>query len=54
MFYVSLLEQHTIKKKLVDQANQVLPEPKKKLEFEAKDNKEYEVKAIINNAVYNQ
>ena len=32
--------------------NKALPEPKKELEFEARDNKEYEVKAIINNAVY--
>ena len=37
------------KKKHVDQANQTLSELKK---FEAKDNKEYKVKVIINNAVY--
>ncbi len=31
-----------------------LPEPEKEVEFEAEDNKEYEVKAIIDSAVYGQ
>ncbi len=36
------------------QVNNTLPKPKKDLEFEARDNKKYEVKAIINSAVYGQ
>ena len=44
-----LLEQDTTRKRQVDKA---LLEPKK--EFEAGDNKEYEVKAIIDSAVYDQ
>ena len=31
-----------------------LPEPKKKLDFEAKDNKKYEVKTIINSIIYSK
>ena len=38
-----------MRKKQVDKA---LPEPKKELEFEAKSNKEYKIKAIIDNIVY--
>ena len=51
IFYLSLLKQNITKKKQVDQA---LSEPKKKLEFEAGDNKEYKIEAIINSAVYDQ
>ena len=47
-----MLEQDTIRKGRVN--NKVLPEPEKELEFEAKDNKEYKVKAIIDNVVYGQ
>ncbi len=49
VFYVSLLEQDTTRKGQVDKA---LPEPEK--EFEAGDNKEYEVEAIIDSVVYGQ
>ncbi len=49
---MSLLEQDTIRKEQVD--SKALLEPKKKLEFEAGGNKEYEVEAIINSAVYGQ
>ncbi len=42
-----LLEQDTTRKGRVDKA---MPEPEK--EFKARDNKEYEVKAIINSVVY--
>ncbi len=34
--------------------NKALPEPEKDMEFEAKGNKEYEVEAIIDSAVYGQ
>ncbi len=34
--------------------DKALPEPKKDLKFEAKGNKEYEVEAIIDSAVYDQ
>ena len=34
--------------------NKALPESEKELEFEAGDNKEYEVKTIIESAVYGQ
>ncbi len=34
--------------------SKTLPESEKELEFEAGDNKEYEVEAIIDNAVYDQ
>ena len=44
-----LLKQNTTRKKRVDKA---LPEPKKDLEFEAGDNKEYKMGAIIDSAVY--
>ena len=55
MFHVSLLEQNIIKKKRVNnQANKALPEPKKDLEFEARDNKKYEIKTISSSMVYNQ
>ncbi len=46
---MSLLDKDTIKKGRV---NNALPELKKK--FEAKDNKEYKVKAIIDSVVYNK
>ncbi len=49
VFHMSLLEQDIIRKVQVDKA---LPEPEK--EFEAGDNKEYEVEAIIDSAVYGQ
>ena len=48
---MSLLEQDNIRKKRVDKA---LPKLEKKLEFEIRGNKEYEVKAIINNVMYGQ
>ncbi len=48
---MSLLEQDTTRKEQVDKA---LPEPEKAFEFEAGDNKEYEVEAIIDSAVYGQ
>ncbi len=51
VFHVSLLEQDTTRKGRVDRA---LPEPEKEVEFEAGDNKEYEVEAIIDSAVYGQ
>ena len=44
-----LLEQDIIKKTQIDKA---LPDPRKELEFKAGDNKEYEIKAIINSAMY--
>ena len=48
---MSLLEPDITKRKQVDKA---LPEPEKELEFETGDNKEYEVEAIIDSAVYSQ
>ncbi len=45
------MEQDTTRKGRVDKA---LPEPEKKFEFETRDNKEYDVKAIINSMVYGQ
>ncbi len=48
---MSLLEQDITRKGQVDKA---LPEPEKELEFEARDNKEYEVKTIIDSIVYGQ
>ena len=51
---MSLLEQDTIRKRQVDQANQVFPEREKDLKFKARNNKKYEVKAIINSTVYGQ
>ncbi len=49
VFNVSLLEQNTTRKGRVDKA---LPEPEKKVEFEARDNKEYKVEVIIDSMVY--
>ncbi len=49
VFHVSLLEQDTTRKRRVDKA---LLESEKEFEFEAEDNKEYEVEAIIDSAVY--
>ena len=43
---MSLLKQDITRKK---QVNNALPKPKK---FEIRDNKKYEIKAIINNTVY--
>ena len=40
----------TTRKRQVD--NKALPKPERQLEFEARDNKEYEIKAIIDGAVY--
>ncbi len=34
--------------------NKALPEPEKEVVFEAENNKEYEVEAIIDNTVYGQ
>ena len=48
---MSLLEQDIRKKKQVDKA---LPELEKDLEIKAGSNKEYEVKAIIDSAIYGQ
>ncbi len=48
---MSLLEQDTTRKGRVDKA---LAKPKKEVEFEVGDNKEYEVEAIIDSAVYGQ
>ena len=47
-----MLEQDITRKGQVDK--KALPEPEKGLEFEAKDNKKYEVEAIINTVVYDQ
>ena len=44
-----LLKQDIIRKK---QVNETLSEPEKK--FEARNNKEYKVKAIINSAMYSK
>ncbi len=49
VFHVSLLEQDTTRRRRV---NKALPEPKKDLEFEAGSDKEYEVEASIDSAVY--
>ena len=46
-----LLKQDIIRKGRVD--NKALPKPEKNIKFEAKNNKEYMVNAIINSAVYN-
>ncbi len=46
-----LLELDITRKRRVDTA---LSEPEKDLEFEAGDNKEYEIEAIINSAMYGQ
>ncbi len=51
IFHVSLLEQDIRKKRQVDNT---LPEPEKDLKFEAGENKEYEVKTIIDSMVYSQ
>ncbi len=49
---MSLLEKDTTRKGRVD--NKALSEPEKELEFEAGGDKKYEVKAIIDSAVYGQ
>ncbi len=48
---MSLLEQDTTRKK---QVNNTLLEPEKDLKFEARDKKEYEIKAIIDTVMYSQ
>ena len=48
VFHMSLLKQNTTKKRQVD--NKALPEPEN--EFEARDDKEDEIKTIIKSAVY--
>ena len=48
---MSILEQDIIRKK---QINKALLKPKKDLEFEVGDNKEYKVKVIIDNTIYDQ
>ena len=50
VFHVSLLEQVTTRKRQVNE--KTILEPKRKLEFEARDNKKYNVKTIIDNAIY--
>lgn len=50
VFHITLLQWDNPKKRRVNKLNNDLPERK----FEARDNKEYKVKAIINSAVYNQ
>ena len=52
VFHMSLLEQDTTRTGQMD--NKTLLELEKELEFEAGDNKEYKVKAIIDNALYGQ
>ena len=47
VFYVSLLEQNIIRK---GQTNEIFPEPE--LEFDASNNKEYEIEAIKDSVVY--
>ena len=47
---MSLLDQNTTNKGRVD--NQALPKPEK--EFDIKDDKEYEIETIIDNAIYDQ
>ncbi len=51
VFHVSLLEQNTTWKRRVDKT---LPELEKDVEFEARNNKKYEIKAIIDSTVYGQ
>ena len=49
------MKQDIIKKKQMDnQAHLALLELEKDLEFKAKNNKKYEIKSIINSAVYGQ
>ena len=48
---MSLLKQNITKK---GQVNNALPKSEKNLKFEPGNNKKYEVKAIINNAIYSQ
>ncbi len=49
VFYISLMEQDITRKEQVDN---ILLKSKKNLEFEARNNKEYKVKAIIDSVVY--
>ena len=48
VFYISLLEKNTTRKRRVNK--KTFPELKK--EFEAGDNKEYQVKVIIDSKMY--
>ncbi len=48
---MSLLEQNITRKGRVDNA---LPKPEKYLEFEFRGNKEYEVKVVIDHAIFSQ
>ena len=48
---MSLLEQNITRK---EQVNKTLSELEKDLKFEAKGNKEYEIKAIIDSMMYSQ
>ncbi len=50
-FHLLLLEWDITKKRQIDKA---LPKPEKELELEARGNKEYEVKVIIDSTVYDQ
>lgn len=53
VFHMLLLKQDIQKKKQINQNNaNTLLKPKK--EFEARNNKKYEVKSIVNNAVYSK
>lgn len=52
VFYVSLLKQNIIKNGRVNEQYNNLPESEK--QFEAGDNKKYEVKVIINSMIYDQ
>lgn len=52
LFYLSLLEQNSIRKGQANKFNNELP--KREIEFGAGDNKEHEVQAIIDSAVYEQ
>ena len=49
VFGMLLLEQDIIRKKGINQTNQAMPKPKN---FEIGDNKEYQVKTIIDSVVY--
>lgn len=52
LLHVSLLKQGITKKGQINKLNNELPDVEK--EFQARNNKEYKVKAIINGAIYSQ
>ena len=52
VFHISMLEQNTTRKRSVNK--KLLLKPKKELEFEAGDNKEYEFKEIIDSVIDGQ